>query len=412
MIQPQPAMLNMNMNPVPYAPYMGMHPEAMNPQWGMPRVMQQPQFYFYPNQAMGAYPQPAPYGYPAAAHPNQLMMVPMPPNMVMIQQQPAHPHGMLQVAPQGQHQAQPMQQHQHVHQLPQQQQPQNIQVPQQPQQAPLGVAAAMNLAVFGTDGPHHDSPDDLLGRSLSHSHSQSLITGSQHLAGSQHLPGSQLLSPSQHLAASQHLAGSQHLNGSQQHLVLQQVPVQAGLESSQSNLMFSAVQAPNMQSSSVRTVNLHSSIPDLPNSSLSMSAGVAASNSLLNASFVPPHGQVMINYLDSAVNGSELTEMFRKFGPLHGTKVVFDERNQSRGFGFVYFVNPSDALTAIRVMDGQRYRNRDLRVHFSDRPNMNFMPQGTPGSERSTPASASPVHPAPGASSPIQSAPPGSNNIS
>lgn len=84
------------------------------------------------------------------------------------------------------------------------------------------------------------------------------------------------------------------------------------------------------------------------------------------------HGQLMINYLDVSVNAQELASLFQKFGPLNGSKIVFDDNNQSRCYGFVYFKHRSDAQRAIDEMDGSMYRDKKLRVHFSDNPNPTF----------------------------------------
>jgi len=41
------------------------------------------------------------------------------------------------------------------------------------------------------------------------------------------------------------------------------------------------------------------------------------------------------------------------------------ETNKSRGFGFVEFVNPEDAIKAQKAMDGQEIMGRAVKVDFA-----------------------------------------------
>jgi hypothetical protein len=84
------------------------------------------------------------------------------------------------------------------------------------------------------------------------------------------------------------------------------------------------------------------------------------------------HGQLMVCYLDVQVNAQELSSLFSPYGHLNGAKIVYDNNNQSRCYGFVYFCRYEDACNAVRAMDGFRHRGKSLRVHFSQKPNAVF----------------------------------------
>jgi hypothetical protein len=84
------------------------------------------------------------------------------------------------------------------------------------------------------------------------------------------------------------------------------------------------------------------------------------------------HGQLMVCYLDVQVNAQELSSLFSPYGHLNGAKIVYDNNNQSRCFGFVYFCRYEDACNAVQAMDGFRHRGKNLRVHFSQKPNAVF----------------------------------------
>ncbi|CUF05718.1 RNA-binding protein, putative [Bodo saltans] len=88
-----------------------------------------------------------------------------------------------------------------------------------------------------------------------------------------------------------------------------------------------------------------------------------------------PHGQLMVCYLDVRVNAQELSSLFSPHGQLNGAKIVYDNNNQSRCYGFVYFCRHEDACAAVAAMDGFRHRGKNLRVHFSERPNAVFSQQ-------------------------------------
>lgn len=64
--------------------------------------------------------------------------------------------------------------------------------------------------------------------------------------------------------------------------------------------------------------------------------------------------------LDMTLNG--LRALFDSFGDLREARLVKHESGSSRGFGYVTFKTPNAAQQAQLELDGERLRNRRLRV--------------------------------------------------
>ncbi|XP_062703459.1 transformer-2 protein homolog beta [Aedes albopictus] len=67
----------------------------------------------------------------------------------------------------------------------------------------------------------------------------------------------------------------------------------------------------------------------------------------------------------------DLRRLFSEYGPIECIRVVCEPKTrESRGFGFVYFRNRRDAVSAKARSDGMKFDGRRLRVDFSmtDRP--------------------------------------------
>ncbi len=59
-----------------------------------------------------------------------------------------------------------------------------------------------------------------------------------------------------------------------------------------------------------------------------------------------------------------LRRAFEKFGEVLEAKVIKDrDTDRSRGFGFVSFANPKDAMDAMQAMDGQELDGRAIKVN-------------------------------------------------
>ncbi|XP_044149565.1 transformer-2 protein homolog alpha [Bufo gargarizans] len=62
----------------------------------------------------------------------------------------------------------------------------------------------------------------------------------------------------------------------------------------------------------------------------------------------------------------ELRDVFSRYGPLSGVKVVYDQRTgRSRGFAFVYFERVEDSREAMEHANGMELDGRRIRVDFS-----------------------------------------------
>lgn len=71
--------------------------------------------------------------------------------------------------------------------------------------------------------------------------------------------------------------------------------------------------------------------------------------------------------LDWSIRGKDLNEEFSKFGEVVFARVNLDRenKNRSKGFGFVVFANPEDAAKAQAEMDWQEVKGRAIRVDFA-----------------------------------------------
>ncbi|KAL1794930.1 hypothetical protein ACET3X_006746 [Alternaria dauci] len=83
-----------------------------------------------------------------------------------------------------------------------------------------------------------------------------------------------------------------------------------------------------------------------------------------------PNNMLYIGNLYYEVTAEQLKRVFSKFGDVQSTKIVYDNRGLSRGFGYVEFNNVSDAQAAIDNLDMQVFEGRNLVVQFHEpKPN-------------------------------------------
>ncbi|CAO3619293.1 unnamed protein product [Mucor fragilis] len=85
----------------------------------------------------------------------------------------------------------------------------------------------------------------------------------------------------------------------------------------------------------------------------------------------------------------DLEEVFREFGTIEKVTIVYDHRsNRSRGFGFVYFKDQTEATRARDALNGMDIDDRKIRVDYSvtHRPHTptpgEYMGERKPGYER------------------------------
>ncbi|RNF00402.1 putative RNA-binding protein 6 [Trypanosoma conorhini] len=79
--------------------------------------------------------------------------------------------------------------------------------------------------------------------------------------------------------------------------------------------------------------------------------------------------QLIVNYLAPDVATAELHDLFSRFGPLDGARIIHDKRtNLPKGYGFVYFCRPEDAKEAVERMSGFELHGKRIKVGYSTNP--------------------------------------------
>lgn len=73
--------------------------------------------------------------------------------------------------------------------------------------------------------------------------------------------------------------------------------------------------------------------------------------------------KLFVKNIDEKVNEMLLESIFRQFGEVLDTKIVYDHITwESRGFGFVEFKKKEDALKAIEGLNGKELVGKILSV--------------------------------------------------
>lgn len=77
--------------------------------------------------------------------------------------------------------------------------------------------------------------------------------------------------------------------------------------------------------------------------------------------------RLFVGDLGNEVNDAELCAPFRGYRSFAKGRVVRDKRtHKTRGYGFVSFLEPSDALAAMKDMQGKYIGNRPVRIKRGD----------------------------------------------
>lgn len=78
---------------------------------------------------------------------------------------------------------------------------------------------------------------------------------------------------------------------------------------------------------------------------------------------------LIVNYLPQSLKEHDFNSLFSKIGPLKTCKLMFDRQTgYSFGYGFVEYMNESDALKAIETFNGYQLEHKRLKVALA-RPN-------------------------------------------
>eukprot|EP01095_Lingulamoeba_sp_RSL-Kostka_P008069 TRINITY_DN2640_c0_g3_i2.p1 TRINITY_DN2640_c0_g3~~TRINITY_DN2640_c0_g3_i2.p1 ORF type:complete len:649 (+),score=301.59 TRINITY_DN2640_c0_g3_i2:90-2036(+) len=74
-----------------------------------------------------------------------------------------------------------------------------------------------------------------------------------------------------------------------------------------------------------------------------------------------------IKNLDDTVNEEDLRKAFQEFGSITSVKIMTDDKQNSRGFGFVCFSNSEEATKAVTEMNARMLANKPLYVALAQR---------------------------------------------
>ena len=100
--------------------------------------------------------------------------------------------------------------------------------------------------------------------------------------------------------------------------------------------------------------------------------------------YPPTPTEVYVGDLDPNVNEEVLFSAFSRIGRIHSLKVMRHiVTGASRGFAFINFYTPGEALRAKKIMDGEKFFGRKLKVYLKAEydsldPNANVVFQNLP----------------------------------
>lgn len=109
-------------------------------------------------------------------------------------------------------------------------------------------------------------------------------------------------------------------------------------------------------------------------------------NEKQNINRVINSGRLHVSNIPFRYRREHLSNMFKCFGQVADAEIIFNERG-SKGFGFVSFVNPSDANRAKRAYDGLIIDGRKIEVNYATprpRKSINKLPRDSRGWTRSS----------------------------
>ncbi|XP_057831145.1 uncharacterized protein LOC131041912 isoform X2 [Cryptomeria japonica] len=76
---------------------------------------------------------------------------------------------------------------------------------------------------------------------------------------------------------------------------------------------------------------------------------------------------IYVKNIDDKVDDEELLKLFGQYGTITSSKIMLDDKGQSRGFGFVCFSTPEEANKAIAELSGYMMHSKPLYVAIAQR---------------------------------------------
>jgi RNA recognition motif-containing protein len=74
--------------------------------------------------------------------------------------------------------------------------------------------------------------------------------------------------------------------------------------------------------------------------------------------------KLFVGNIAPEVTEKELRETFTQFGDVEQLKIVFDKFTQeSRNFGYVKMADPEAGISAIKKLNGKKYKGQKLQVN-------------------------------------------------
>ena len=77
--------------------------------------------------------------------------------------------------------------------------------------------------------------------------------------------------------------------------------------------------------------------------------------------------KLFIKNIESSINEMLLEMLFKQFGPITSTKIVYDKITwESKGYGFIEFENKEDGLRAIEKINGLVVKGLKMSVEEAE----------------------------------------------
>ncbi|MDB4924420.1 RNA-binding protein [Mucilaginibacter sp.] len=78
--------------------------------------------------------------------------------------------------------------------------------------------------------------------------------------------------------------------------------------------------------------------------------------------------EIFIANLPYRIKAAELTRWFAQFGLVQATKIVADQKGQSKGFGFLEITGDAAGYQAINALNGMEIDGREIVVKQTEQP--------------------------------------------